>query len=650
MTFALALALVVAIAALAGASLRGARALGAEGLALPVAAAPLACSAAVLEALALGLLGLGGSAIALTAGAVLTWVLAARRWPAPVALPAARELAAWWVSLTSAERLTFGAVAGAGVAWVCWLVLHPGLGIDPLTYHLPESVIWVQDGHPGSVETLQYEFPQGYYPVTNEVLVAWLSGIAWTPVPALLWTSATALLAVTAGWLGLRRIGGGRLVSALAMACVLLAPIASSQLIGPHTDLPSLAWLWVAAALVAVADERPGLLGPAVLAIALAVGTKTTTAPLAVVLLGIAAWRHRAGLRPLAPLLGAALAIGVGVGGIWYLRNLVVHGSPLWPFRSTPFGDPEPAFIRPLDVSFIERPRLTLDRHADVYLKTVAGALVVLGLGLMAPLLRPERRVVAAWAATLVGLASWVTAPFTGAADDLILDLSAVTTRYLLPTFSAAAVAIVLAAEAGPRRRLAVAGGLMAGCVWSVAESHGLTLVFVPSTGILVAGALGGAAIAAVLGPALGRVRPVRAPRLAAVTLSCVLAVLLAGASHGFAARQGHAHWLRSTGLVSWAAEQPEWLDGSFRIAFAPEIIGILAGERLQHEIALVGRTESCASIAARARRGWVVLGTFPFPERREPFTAARCLRRSPPGTRMLYRDPLYTVFGLSVG
>jgi hypothetical protein len=623
--------------------------LGAEGLAWPLAAAPLACSAAVVQALALGLAGLGGSAPALTAAAIVTWALVARRWPDPVAAPAGRALWTWWASLGRGERLALGAVAGAGAVWAAWIVRHPGLGVDPLTYHLPESVIWVQKGHPGSVETLQYEFPQGYYPVTNEVLVAWLSGIARTPVPALLWTSATALLAVSAGWLGIRRVGGGRLVSALAIAGVLLPPIVCSQLIGPHTDLPAVAWLWVAAALVAVADDRPGLLAPALLAVALAVGTKTTTAPLAVLLLAVAAWRHRAGLRGLAPLLGTALAAGVAVGGIWYLRNLIVHGSPLWPFRSTPFGDPEPTFIRRLDVSFGERPRMTLDRNGDVYLKTLAGGLLVLALGLVAPLLRPRRRVVAAWAATLVGLATWVTAPFTGATDDVIFDLSAVTTRYLLPTFGAAAVAIALAAEGGRRRRLAVAGVLAGGCIWSIAASHDLVIAFIPRSGVLVAGALAGAAGAGLLLPALARLPPLRVPRLAAVALASVLAALLAGASHGFAVRQGQASWLRSTGLVTWAAEQPEWLEGRFPIGFAPEIIGTLAGDRLQHPIALVGQTESCASIAARARGGWVVLGTFPFAARRQPFSAARCLRGAPPGTRILYRDPLFTVFGPSL-
>src|SRR5439155_2456134 len=111
----------------------------------------------------------------------------------------------------------------------------------------------------------------------------------------------------------------------------------------------------------------------------------------------------------------------VAIGGVWYVRNAVTHGSPLWPFRALPFGDPEPPFFRRLDTTFAGRPRATLDRNADIYVKTLAGALLVLALGLAAPLLAPRRRwVAAAWAATLVALVSWLVAPFTGASPDAI--------------------------------------------------------------------------------------------------------------------------------------------------------------------------------------------------------------------------------------
>ena len=58
------------------------------------------------------------------------------------------------------------------------------LGVDALVYHLTEIVTWARTGHPGQVVTVTQEFPVGYYPVTNEVLLAWGTGIARSFAPA----------------------------------------------------------------------------------------------------------------------------------------------------------------------------------------------------------------------------------------------------------------------------------------------------------------------------------------------------------------------------------------------------------------------------------------------------------------------------------
>ncbi|HVL96026.1 MAG TPA: hypothetical protein VM266_09210 [Solirubrobacteraceae bacterium] len=639
-------ALVLAVAALAAAATRAAAALGARGLELPVAAAAIGAAAAGIEALALGRFGLGGSPVALLAAAALTYAAARRAWPAAGAWPALRS---WWAGRGPRERLVLGALAGAGLAWVAWLVRHPSLGIDPLTYHLPESIRWVQHGRPGSVEVLQYEFPQGYYPVTNELLVAWLTGLSRSGAPGILWTPATAALAILAGWLGLRRIGAGVTVSALGIAAVLLTPISSTQLIGAHTDLPAIAWLWACAALVAAAERRPALLAPAVVAAALSVGTKTTAAPLVVLLLGWAAWRHRARLRGLAIPLAVAAVAAVGVGGIWYLRNLVTHGSPLWPFVAAPWGDPMPRFLAQLDISFLDEPALTLERHALAYLYVVAGGWLVLALGLLAPAIRPRRCVALATGVTLLALLSWMNAPFTGSPDDRVLDLAATTTRYLLPTLSAAAVALALAAGGGPRRHWAVLAMLAAACVWSIRATHTLPLLGMPSSGTLVAGALVGAAATWVLTRL--RTRPPVVPRAVAAGVGVAAGALaLTVVATDFAARQAGAYWLRSSGVVAWAAAQPAFREQDFPIAFAPEMVSTLAGDELQHPIELIGQHESCARIRRRIERGWVVLGTFEFADRREPFSAAPCLRTTPPGARVLYRDRHFTVLAAGRG
>ncbi len=104
-------ALGIAVAALAGASLRlGARAVP-SGLGRVVAAAPLAVAAAVLESLVLGLVGWGTSTVALLLAALATWA-AARHWlPAPARGPG-RELAAWWRGLPANGQWAVAAALG----------------------------------------------------------------------------------------------------------------------------------------------------------------------------------------------------------------------------------------------------------------------------------------------------------------------------------------------------------------------------------------------------------------------------------------------------------------------------------------------------------------------------------------------------------
>ncbi len=643
-----ALALVAAVAALGAAAWRWAGRLGARGLERVVAAAPLAAAVAGIETLLLGLAGLGGNAVALTLAAVATWG-ATTAWTERPPGAAAR------LRMPRGRRLLAGgALGGAALVWLAWLIKHPGLGIDPLTYHLPESVIWTQTGHPGAVELLQYEFPQGDYPVTNELLVAWTTGITHGFGAALLWTPAIALLAIAAGWLALRAAGADRLVGAWALAAVLLSPVAVTQLIGPHTDLPALAWLWCAGALVLCARSRPALLAPGLTAAALALGTKTTPAALLVVLVVWAGWTQRARLRHVARPLALGAALGAGAGGVWYGRNLLVHGSPLYPFKAAPWGDPMPAFLARLDVSFLQRPGETLDRNGAAYLDAVAGGFLVLALGLVVPLmLRGRRGALAVAAVTLLGVGFWTVAPFTGAAPDPALDLSATTIRYLLPTIGVAALALALAARRAPDGvRAGLVAVLALGCLWSVRSAQGLSVLAIPSTATLLVGAGLGAVLAAgwrrlTAHPAVDLRHPpaawaARTARTAWAAAGLGAVVLVVGAGHGFARRQAGAPWLASAGVVTWAANQPAWQDDGFPVAFAPQLLAPLAGERLQHDIALIPAAEDCAAVRARAARGWVVVGTFPFADRREPFSAPGCLQDAEP----LYRDGSYAVFG----
>jgi hypothetical protein len=145
--------------------------------------------------------------------------------------------------------VTIAAVGGAARRWTRALGAR-GLELVVAAAPLAAAVAGVHPLGPARLArdrpAAAVRLPPGDYAVPGELLVAWLAGIARAPGPALLWVAATALQAALSGWVGLRRLGGDRLMSGLAIAAVLLTPLAASQWTGPHTDLPALAWLWTA--------------------------------------------------------------------------------------------------------------------------------------------------------------------------------------------------------------------------------------------------------------------------------------------------------------------------------------------------------------------------------------------------------------------
>ena len=178
------------------------------------------------------------------------------------------------------------------------------------------------------------------------------------------WSSAMVVLLAAAGWMGLRSLAVAPPVRALAIGVLCTMPVLSaSQLNGPNTDLPALAWLVTTGALCAAAVHRrePGLLAPALVAGGLAAGTKTTTLPLAAAALLVAAYLLRPRLRAVAGPLALAAVGALVVGGTWYLRNLVDHGTPFWPFFTGAWSDPPPLALHRMDVSFLERPVRTME-------------------------------------------------------------------------------------------------------------------------------------------------------------------------------------------------------------------------------------------------------------------------------------------------
>ena len=634
----------LAAAALGALGMRLAARTGAAGLERLVAAVVIGAAALVLEALALALVGLGTNSAALLGAAVVAWA-AGRALPSRPSRSARAELGCWWRALPLVPRVALGAALGAWVAWTVWLLRWPALGYDSVTYHLPLVLSWVHSGHTGAAATVTPGLPVGNYPLTNEVILAWGMGISRSFVAASLLSPLSMLLLGVAGWAGLARLGVPRWAAGLAIATVTVTPLTSHfQMNGAYTDLPALAWLVCCCTLCVGSAHRARLLPVAVLAAALSVGTKTTTLPFAAITLAGAFAANRRTLRRQLVPLALAAAIGIAVGGFWYLRNTVDHGWPFWPLTAAPWGDPVPPAIGHLDTRFADRPRATLDALGTDYLRLFGGALIALAGALAAALASRRRDAIASAAACLLGLLLWTLAPVSGLTPRApVAALS--TLRYLLPVVAAAALALCLAAR-GPTlaRHVALAslGGAAAVNLW---RTFALGFPSVPRPTTVALGAIAGAVAAwafTALEPQTARLSP-SLPRigsaLAAAPLAVAAGALLAVPASGFVRRHADTNGFDAS-VVHWFARSPAFRDHGHPIAMAPLTLSLLAGDRLQHPLLLVHPTERCGPLWARVDGGWIVQ------QRQLPIAPRNALVRCVVGRRSAFAGGPFRVYG----
>lgn len=622
--------LVVAVLALGAAALRVASPAAPGGVERAIAAAALGFAAAVVEVLVLGLAGLGGSSPLLAAAAVATWLAVRAALPAPELRPL-DELRAWWSGLPLPRRALACALVGVWAACQTWLLRHPTLGFDSVLYHLSEAAVWTGSGHAGATDTVIRTLPVTSYPITDEVFASWSMGLAHSFVPVSFLVPAQVVLLGLSATCGLRALAVPALPRALATAAIVCLPaVIAWQSNGALTDPASLAWLVACAALCAAARERPALLAPAIVAGGLAIGTKTTTAILVLAVLAWALWLQRARLRALRRPLGLALALAVGAGGVWYLRNLIDHGSPLWPFVAAPWGTPLPRAMGTVNESFAQHPRETIEVVGDLYTSRFLGGIVLLAGGLVAPLLAFRRRAV--WVASVaaaVSFLAWARAPFTGVPPKEVRIPEGVfsTTRYLAPAIAAAVLALALAGSGrGARARIAQLV-LLAGIVVELVQSFRLGWPAMPSAGVPLAGAAVGAAVAALVhvlrGPWLRR--PGNALRPALLVLALVAGALLAIPAGGYMRRQSESQ-VFAHGVSGWMARRP---DDSRPVWSTPVVVATLTGDRLRRRLRPITRGAACADVRRHARRGYVVIYVGPLPQPAGPRLAG-CVPRPP--------------------
>ena len=652
-------ALALALLALGQAALRVAGTVSPGGLERAIVAVVIAVATAVAQGLALGLVGLGGSPVALVLATAALWAAALVWLPSPEP-GLARELADWWRRLDAPWRVVAAALGGVFAAWLAWQLRYPAIGFDSAVYHYPEVAGWIQNGRPGSMLSLSYDIPYGNYPLTDEVAQTWGAAIARSWVPLALWNPAMLVVLAGAAWLTARHLAVSRVVTGLVTAVLVTSPLLIRQLNEPQTDLPAMTWLACTLALSLGAGRRPGLLVPAVVAAGLAVGTKTTVAPMVLVALATGVWLARGRLRPLAGWLVLGLAGAYVVGGLWYTRNILQHGWPLWPFTEAPWSDPPPRFFSLIETTFLERPAATLEGRLGEYASRLgggwmllAGALVSLVFGLVSRRLKPEirRPLLVAGAATLGALLVWSIAWGTGLQRSAELPgaegwpLSAI--RYMLPVVGAALVTVALATRAPGLAGRAATALLVGALAWSLVAAARLGAPYTPSISVLLLGALAGllALGAAVL---VSRALPRPIPAGAAAVAAAVgLGVLLAPVSNGYIERYTKVSESTAPGadVVAWFLDQPGFEDGEATIAFAARAaFGPLTGDHFQNRLELIPRRANCREVARLARRKSVLLvdeSWFSGILGIVPYRAGRCLTGRPPG----FQNPVYRVY-----
>ena len=270
----------------------------------------------------LGLLGPGSMTLAAAALAAALWWSAGRGDPLPPRDP-----------LGPAERRAW-AVCGAFLIGMLAVVIHgqwllPPMANDPLTYHLPAAVRWLQTGHLDIYETWFFNPANAYSPLAGSTFLAWLLAPMGNDLAARFGQAPAALMLFLAVGQLAKHLGAGPAAAVIGLAAALCRPVMGEATLAKD-DLFLAAFF--AAAAGGLSRERlrdpagPWRIGVAV-GLMLAVKFTALLALPALLLALDAPWRAGWRWKRWATALGVAGLLA----GPWYLRNLLAHGNPVFP-------------------------------------------------------------------------------------------------------------------------------------------------------------------------------------------------------------------------------------------------------------------------------------------------------------------------------
>lgn len=232
-------------------------------------------------------------------------------------------------------------VAVAAMAWrVVVALVIPPYGYDPLHYHLPTVIDWIQSHR---IHASQLNTCCAYYPENGELLATWpgLLGGGVEYVDLVQIAAALVGAVAVAGIARAARLPREGMVAAASL--FLLTPVLLAQANTADVDVSFSATAVAAYYLVIRALEETGrqrwfLFGAAGIAAGLCVGIKPTGSEFLVALavplvVGAVVVRKRRPWRETG-LAAALLAVPVALLGFtWYLRSWIVTGSPYHPME-----------------------------------------------------------------------------------------------------------------------------------------------------------------------------------------------------------------------------------------------------------------------------------------------------------------------------
>jgi hypothetical protein len=322
------------------------------------------------------------------------------------------------------------------------------VGVDPLTFHLPNIGRWIQSGSLWQIDQFVPQLAHGNYPNNGDVVLL-STVLPWhndflvrAPIVFFLAVTAVAVAALA------RELRAPAAASVLAGAAVASIPIVGIATI-PRALPDSLLWATFACgALFLLRHARSGRTSDLMLAataLAIAFGTKwygISSVAILVIVWTCARMARRD---------GGALRQGLLVGGLallgdaaWLARNLVESGNPVFPVKIAPFGvtifdAPRDEIVEAVGFSILDYlydppvlGQLAGELFDGLGLLAIVCALALVAAAILARQ-TPDARVVALSLAAIALVPVYMWLPGTALGNPGDPSLASVNTRYAVP-------------------------------------------------------------------------------------------------------------------------------------------------------------------------------------------------------------------------